>query len=76
MPEMIDGVPVCYGGIERIILESSGFCCWCDHKEGCAEYSEELKKSWNAFRRDIRLAERDNLRRAIQPEKKGGRRHG
>ena len=75
MREMIDGVPACYGCIERYILESSGVCLQCNHLKGCEEYAKELRKSMNAFRRDIRLAERDNLRRAIQPEKKGGRRH-
>ena len=76
MPEMIDGVPACYGNIERRIIPFGAICLQCDHKRGCEEYSKELKKCWNAFRRDIRLAERDSLRRAIQPDTKGGRRHG
>lgn len=75
MPEMIDGVPACYGCIERMVIPFGAKCLQCDHLKGCEEYSEELRKSRNAFRCDIRLAERDNLRRAIQPEKKGGRRH-
>jgi len=66
MADMIDGVPTCYGSIERRIFESSGTCLQCDHLKGCEEYAKELGKSWNAFRHDMRIAEMDNLRRTIQ----------
>lgn len=70
MPEIIDGVPACYGCIENVIL--STLCLQCDHLKGCEEYSKKLKKSWNTFRRDIRRAERDNLRRAMIDTQKAG----
>lgn len=50
MPEMIDGVPACYGCLERVIIESSGACLQCDHLKGCEECAKELEKCWNDFR--------------------------
>lgn len=61
MSEMIDGTPVCYGCIEREVLETPEVCLGCDHREGCQEYSKELKKCRNALRRDVRIAQRDKL---------------
>lgn len=43
MPEMINGVPACYGCIETNILRS-GDCLRCDHVEGCKQYAANLKK--------------------------------
>ena len=63
MPEMIDGVYVCYGCIERKALETPEVCLGCDRREGCQECSKELKKCRNALRRDVRIAQRDKLLR-------------
>lgn len=51
MPEMINGVPACYGCIERVCIESAGACLQCEHLKGCEEYSKELKKCWNELLR-------------------------
>lgn len=44
------GVPACYGCIETSVLRS-GACLQCDYKKSCAEYSKELKRSWNELLR-------------------------
>lgn len=46
MPEMIDGIPVCYGCIETYILRASWNCLRCAHVEGCKQYAENTKKGW------------------------------
>lgn len=63
MPEMIDGTPVCYGCIERMVIPFGAICIQCDHLKGCQERSEEFKKCRNALRRDARIAQRDKLLR-------------
>lgn len=63
MPEMFDGVPVCYGCIEKKVLETPEACLGCDHREGCQECSKEFEKCRNALRRDMRIAQRDKLLR-------------
>ena len=47
MHEMIDGVPACYGCIERMVIPFGAICLQCDHLKGCEEYAEYLKKCWN-----------------------------
>ena len=51
MPEMIDGVPACYGRIESMIIPFGALCLQCKHLKGCQEYSEELRKSWTELLR-------------------------
>lgn len=44
MPEMIDGVPACYGCIPVGVI-----CLQCDHSKVCVEYAAKLKKDWLAL---------------------------